>query len=197
MAGVIPDKPPNGKKGCPSAELRVVLPQRSGPRYVYSRSDDTAALAAMLKKLSLLVISVIATCVACEVAIRHRSNAWPFERPLQVPEYLGERDATLRWRFSPANGRNSLGLRNREVGPKSSGTVRILFLGDSLIWTGETSSGPLYTEVLERRFNTRFAQARGAIEHRRVGYFRRLSDFETDGRQGAIIKSRRRPRPAR
>jgi lysophospholipase L1-like esterase len=99
--------------------------------------------------------------VALEIRQRRRLEAWPFERPLYVPAYLSARDAPLRWRFSPGKvldnreGRNSLGLRNRELEPKKPGTRRILFLGDSLIWSGETSSGELYTAVLEHRLNSR------------------------------------------
>jgi lysophospholipase L1-like esterase len=48
-----------------------------------------------------------------------------------------------------------LGLRNQEVAPKRPGTLRILFVGDSLVWSGETSSGDLYTKVLEQRLNAR------------------------------------------
>src|SRR5262250_3032485 len=101
---------------------------------------------------------------ALEMRERRRLEAWPFERPLYVPKYLSARDAPLRWRFSPGNflvddlnreGRNSLGLRNRELEPKKPGTRRILFLGDSLIFSGETSSGELYTAVLEHRLNSR------------------------------------------
>jgi lysophospholipase L1-like esterase len=109
----------------------------------------------MVKKLVLLIFSICFMLVSCEFVIRHRLHAWPFESALYVPDYLTMRDTTLRWRFSPSNGRNSLGLRNREVGPKKAGTYRILFLGDSLIWTGETSSGELYTAVLEGRLNSR------------------------------------------
>jgi lysophospholipase L1-like esterase len=81
--------------------------------------------------------------------------AWPFENTLYTPDYLSLRDAPLRWRFSPGGGRNSLGLRNRELAAKRPSTLRMLVIGDSLVWSGETSSGPLYTEVLEERLNTR------------------------------------------
>jgi len=83
---------------------------------------------------------------------------------LVTPDYLAPRDATLRWRFPSREGRNSLGLRNREVARKESGTYRVLFLGDSLIWTGQTSSGALYTEVVERRLNARPAQPSRRLE---------------------------------
>ena len=58
----------------------------------------------------------------------------------------------LRWKYSHAEGRNSLGLRNREVGQKKD-QFRILFLGDSLVFDSETTSGLLYTQVVEERLN--------------------------------------------
>jgi hypothetical protein len=82
----------------------------------------------MVKKLVLLVSSICFILLAYELRIRYQFQAWPFEDALHVPDYLTTRDTTLRWRFSPSDGRNSLGLRNREVGPKKIGTFRILFL---------------------------------------------------------------------
>lgn len=109
----------------------------------------------MVKNLLLLVLSLCFMLLPCELIIRYRRQAWPFESALYVPDHLTRSDTTLRWRFSPSDVRNSLGLRNRELGAKKTGTYRILFLGDSLIWSGETSSGELYTAVLERRLNSR------------------------------------------
>src|SRR5262245_5630087 len=88
-----------------------------------------------------------------EMVVRYRSTAYPFDKAPHVPDHLTQQDATLRWRYPPQDGRNRLGLRNREVGPKLPGTYRILFLGDSLIYSGETSSKELYTLVLEHRLN--------------------------------------------
>lgn len=118
----------------------------------------------MVKKLVLLASSVSLTIMACELVLRYAITAPPFERALFVPSYLTWRDAPLRWRFSPAEGRNSLGLRNRELSPKNTGAYRILFLGDSLIWSGETSAGALYTEVLEHRLNSRLSNGSHVFE---------------------------------
>jgi lysophospholipase L1-like esterase len=114
------------------------------------------------RKLSLALASVGLASLASalmflsgEVVTRYRARAYPFDRALHVPDYLTPRDTTLRWRFSPKDGRNRLGLRNREVDPKRPGTYRILFLGDSLVFSGETSSTELYTVALERRLNAR------------------------------------------
>lgn len=66
---------------------------------------------------------------------------------------MSEKDEPLRWRPEPnKDGRNSLGLKNHEIHEKKD-QFRILFLGDSLLWCGETSSGQMYTEIVEQRLN--------------------------------------------
>ena len=117
-----------------------------------------------VKKLALLGCSTCLILLVGELLIRYLIPAWPFEPALYIPEYMTTRDVPLRWRYSSADRRNSLGLRNREVGPKPPGTMRLLFLGDSLIWSGDTSSGALYTEVLERRLNARALHSPLAFE---------------------------------
>src|SRR5262249_33478245 len=90
---------------------------------------------------------------------------FPVGPPGQVPEYLPPKAEPLRWRFPPhQNGRNHLGLRNREIEPKTSATFRILFLGDSLVWSGETTSGDLYTAILERQLNVHASRGKPSIE---------------------------------
>ena len=118
----------------------------------------------MTKKLILLVISISFALLSSELGIRYLRLAWPFEDDLYNPPYLTTRDAPLLWRFPPSGKRNSLGLRNREVEQKKSGSYRILFLGDSLVWSGETSSGKLYTEVLEQRLNARSPKGTPSFE---------------------------------
>jgi lysophospholipase L1-like esterase len=118
----------------------------------------------MAKKIALLLSSVCFALLSGELAIRYLLRAKPFERAAYVPSYLTARDLPLRWRYSRSDGRNSLGLRNRELGPKKTGTYRIVFLGDSMIYLGETSSGELYTQVLERRLNSRFASGLNSFE---------------------------------
>jgi lysophospholipase L1-like esterase len=108
-----------------------------------------------IKKFALAGVSAFFVFLFAELLFRYMIPAWPFEKPLYIPDYLSARDAPLRWRFSSSVGRNSLGLRNREVGPKKPGTLRILVIGDSLVWSGETSSGELYTKLLEQRLNAR------------------------------------------
>jgi hypothetical protein len=62
----------------------------------------------------LLITSTLVALMASEVAIRFMIDAWPFEYDIYRPEDLSDRDQTLLWRFSPTQGRNRLGLRNRE-----------------------------------------------------------------------------------
>lgn len=84
-------------------------------------------------------------------------------------EYLTSRDDTLRYRFAPGERLNSggqlssLGLRNREITEKRD-QIRVLFLGDSLIWSGETSSGELYTQVIERSLNQNVGKGSREVE---------------------------------
>jgi lysophospholipase L1-like esterase len=118
----------------------------------------------MAKNLVLMILSICFTLALCELFMRYRFKAAPFQSVLFVPDYLTDRDSPLRWRFSPSDGRNSLGLRNRELGPKKTGTYRILFLGDSTIWSGRTTSGRLFTEVLEQRLNSLFSGEANCIE---------------------------------
>src|SRR5262245_6825659 len=122
----------------------------------------TRALKATLAILVLAALSSV--LLVAELVVRYQVDAWPFETPVVFLPYLTRKDATLRWRFSPEEGRNSLGLRNREVGAKHCQDVRILFLGDSLIWSGTTSTGKLYTEVVEERLNRAGRHPTGRLE---------------------------------
>ena len=114
----------------------------------------------MVKKLALIIASVFTALVCCEFGVRFMVKDWPFERELARQTHMSQNDQTLRWRFSSSRTRNSLGLRNREIGPKEPESYRILFLGDSLIFSGETSNGRLYTEVLEHRLNSRASRSK-------------------------------------
>lgn len=101
-----------------------------------------------------MLVSVSCALLAGEAFVRHGAKAWPFEQDLKHFPYLTEKDRNLRWRFSPEEGRNSLGLRNAEVKAKQGNQKRILFLGDSLVWSGHTSlGGMLYTRVVEKNLN--------------------------------------------
>ena len=109
-------------------------------------SARTGTLILFLASLSLVFL-------LGEITVRFVVSAWPFEKPLKVLGHLNEQDKNLRWRFSPGEGRNSLGLKEKEVYDKHRAVFRILFLGDSLVFSGETSSGQLYTKVIEEHLN--------------------------------------------
>jgi lysophospholipase L1-like esterase len=91
-----------------------------------------------------------------ELLLRVEANAWPFElEPLRMP-YLTPKDEKLGWRMPPGGKNNSLGLRNREIGSKVPGVCRVLFLGDSLLYLGETPSGRTYVEEIEESIGVRY-----------------------------------------
>lgn len=113
----------------------------------------------LIPNVVLVLISILLAFGIGELGARYPVKAPPFEEPMLQLDYLTAKDVNLRWRFSAQRGRNSLGLRNREIIPKGKDQRRILFLGDSLIWTGGTSSGYLYTELIERRLNAVKAQS--------------------------------------
>lgn len=100
-----------------------------------------------------ILISSLVTLSFSELIFRYNANAYPFEQKMIRLAYLTDKDKNLRWRLQQKEGLNSLGLKNKEVTAKQEGVYRILFLGDSLIWTSETSSGEPYTQVIEKNLN--------------------------------------------
>src|SRR5687767_14958381 len=104
--------------------------------------------ATILVMLTLLLLILVAT----EALLRFQVGGWPFEENIATYSHMTTADRTLRWRYPPGDGRNSLGFRNREVVKKTS-QVRVLFLGDSLVFTGDTSTDQLFTRVVEDNLN--------------------------------------------
>lgn len=99
------------------------------------------------------ILTIIAALITGEFFLRYKYKAYPFNyKPLDI-SYLTGKDRNLKWRYSNAGGRNSLGLKNKEITSKENNTYRILFIGDSLLWSGETSSGKLYTQEIESTLN--------------------------------------------
>jgi lysophospholipase L1-like esterase len=106
-----------------------------------------------------------------ELAIRYKLGAYPFLRQTLQLDFLSQKDVNLRWRFYPnKNGRNSLGIKAGEISKKGKDKFRILFLGDSLLWTGETSSGELQTKVIEDELNAKFGNRVETINAGVPGY---------------------------
>jgi lysophospholipase L1-like esterase len=120
--------------------------------------------ASLSKNFVLLFISLVCAFILGEVAARYIIKAWPFETPKIIIPYLKDKDVNLRWRYPAWKGLNSLGLKNREIGTKPGHRFRILYLGDSLVWSGETSSGELYTQIIERTLNKDFGRGKGDFE---------------------------------
>ena len=114
-------------------------------------------------RILLALSSILFALLIGEVITRYQVEAWPFDPPLFFVLGLTAKDQDLRWRFS-GEGLNSLGLRNEEVLRNDHNHIRILFLGDSLVWSGETSSKQLYTEVMERNLNESLGGAHSTIE---------------------------------
>ena len=109
-------------------------------------------------KLLLAVFCFIWGSTLAEVGLRFHVRAWPFETEVPSSPNLTSKDSTLKWRYSPNFERNSLGLKNRKITKKKSNQYRILILGDSLIARGETSSGKLFTTIVEENLNKRFGK---------------------------------------
>jgi lysophospholipase L1-like esterase len=106
------------------------------------------------KNLLLLLASLLLAWSVAEVVVRRNLGAWPWDEAVWFPDHLTERDRPLRWRFTQGEDRNSLGLRGREPGPRAEAVRRVLFLGDSTFFYGETEEDlRLFTDVAEERLN--------------------------------------------
>lgn len=84
----------------------------------------------------------------------------PEQDPLHQPDLsLGltlRPNVTVPFAFGTQVTTNSLGLRDREIGPKGAGELRILSLGDSYAMGYGVALEDSYGEVLERELNRRF-----------------------------------------
>lgn len=127
-------------------------------RLTYDRQRIFKLLKTYAPKFGLLFGSLLLTFLPMEIYLRHRYKAWPFEEKMLTFAYMKREEVALRWRYSPGEGRNSLGLLGPEIGPKKPGTLRIVFLGDSLVFAAETSSKTLYTEVIGLNLNERLGR---------------------------------------
>jgi len=110
-----------------------------------------------------LLISTLCVCIFLEGFLRYKLKVWPFEGPSIRFSYLTLKDKDLKWRFPPNNWTDHLGLRNRGLKKKKKNHLRVLFLGDSLVRLGETSSGLLNTKAIEKKLNQRIGHTRKKI----------------------------------
>ena len=122
----------------------------------------------LIKRISINLLLLLTTISFVffigELLARFRIKAWPFESEAVILPHLTTKDKNLRWRFSSSKGLNSLGLRNAEIDKKEDHQFRILYLGDSMVWTGETSSKKLYTEVIENNLNKKMKSVNKQFE---------------------------------
>lgn len=116
------------------------------------------------------------------MAFRHASGVeFGYPRPELFVHY--ERDPELFFvldRSDPAV--NSWGFRGPEIGPKTSGTLRVLFLGDSCTFAGE----PPYPSMVEDMLNEAMHQASDSREVECVS----LSIAGYTSHQGRVLAER-------
>lgn len=97
-----------------------------------------------------MVCSITAALVILESALRYYLKAAPFEpKTISVP-MITSHNENLRWLMSATKSRDNLDLLSRVFADKKPNEYRILFIGDSLVFRGDTSSGELYTQVIEK-----------------------------------------------
>lgn len=108
------------------------------------------------KKLLTLVVSGLVACLIAELVARRTYEVpWPEERPLSMVEA----HPTRGWRMVPSLEHytydklvrvNSLGMRGPEVPEKSPDRLRVIALGDSLVYgqgAGEDETLPVHLEA--------------------------------------------------
>jgi hypothetical protein len=113
------------------------------------------------RRLALSVVSLFATLLVLEVAVR----VIGFVDPYGYPDGMFVLDPHTEFLYRPGYGpaylvkqefkteirTNSKGLRDKETGPKAPGSFRILSLGDSYVWGAYgTSMEETYSAILER-----------------------------------------------
>lgn len=123
-----------------------------------------------IARVALVVAALALALLASELLIR---SVAPQQRALSValhglyrpdPELGYVMNAGFRRRVRTESFRcdvrtNSLGLRDREPGPREPGSIRILGLGDSFVFGVHAgASGNCFIEQLERRLDAEFAQ---------------------------------------
>jgi hypothetical protein len=115
----------------------------------------------LLKNLTLVVVSVIAGLFIAEFIVRLVAPQRPDSvRPLYVPDdtlvFKLRKNLSIiysQFEFVVAESTNSIGLRDREVGPKVAGSYRILGLGDSDSYANGVNLGETYWKQLEACLN--------------------------------------------
>lgn len=118
--------------------------------------------------LIILLLSSLLAGGLGEWVVRHQlergdiaagETAW--DKSNWVPPWLNPSERDLRWRYSPGGPHNSLGLHDIERGPKAEDEYRILFLGDSLLYSSETLSGEFVPQRVARGLSEDFGRVEG------------------------------------
>jgi hypothetical protein len=108
-------------------------------------------------KLLLVTTSLVFLGVLLEIALRVTAAAEARRAPANSSEFWAVHDPDLGYRGNPRNAdMNSHGLRSPEVEPKSD-KIRLLLLGDSLLFYGNTMEDTVAGHMREA-----FARDRGA-----------------------------------
>jgi hypothetical protein len=115
----------------------------------------------LLKNLTLVVVSVIAGLFIAEFIVRVAAPQRPDSvRPLYAPDdtlvFKLRKNLSIiysQFEFVVAESTNSIGLRDREVGPKRQGVYRILGLGDSDSYANGVNLSDTYWKQLEACLN--------------------------------------------
>lgn len=109
--------------------------------------------------VALFVGGAVLRSKACGVALRDQANG------RALPDLEGFRVAV---EVLVAGRKKQPWLAQPRNGPKGGSVFRILFFGDTLLWSGETGLGKPYTELIEETLN-RPPSSEGSIEVMNAG----------------------------
>ena len=117
----------------------------------------------LLKKFTLLLLSICFVCVVLEIAVRfyfgnHLVFLWPQAMHIRT-EYGYKLKPNQKNSFTLDKPvyTNSFGFRDGEwKQPKGSGVIRIMCLGDSLTFGNAVRVEETYPKVLEKKLRTQF-----------------------------------------
>jgi hypothetical protein len=115
----------------------------------------------LMKNLGLAGVSIILGLLIAEFVVRIAAPQRPDSvRPLYAPDdtlvFRLRKNVALiysQFEYVVAESTNSIGLRDREVGPKRSGTHRVLGLGDSDSYANGVNLDETYWKQLEKCLN--------------------------------------------
>ncbi|MFN0006580.1 MAG: GDSL-type esterase/lipase family protein [Planctomycetota bacterium] len=120
----------------------------------------------LLARVALLVAGALVALLLCEIAFRFVESV----QLARAGELWAVHDEALGWRPNPAYGdHNALGLRDRPVEGKN-GRTRILFLGDSVLYYGDSVDDTLVGHLRAELHREHGAQAVDVVNAGVKGY---------------------------